>query len=959
MPHRFCRKILSKTRIAINIATIFALVFYQLFLPFTLIQASADESPAQTTATSEPENSNSNDNKDNSNDNKEILGQAQDDTTEKTCEVKNSELTDYCQEKLDCDDIDKCLVKNSCGEIKKCLTVEIENKNETEVNNNVNSSSNTGENEIIQENSNENSNGNCNDNSEGFDNANDNGNLNANENTNSNENSNENTNSNENNNSSIDPSAPQGSAPSSAEAPAGGQDDNGGEAEIDTGDAVATSDVYNEVNTSIVSDNYQQTTINIEGTHDGDINLLEQFESVVANDTETETGSLTVHNENIAEVTNEIEVNANTGENSIETDGGNANIQTGDAVALSNTVNVVNTAIVGNNVLFAVVNVYGEWNGDLIVPGEGLLEVAPEPVYAETVIMNENEADVENEVLVEADTGNNAIDSEGNNNTADIISGAAYAGSEVVNIVNTSIVKNNFFFLMINNLGSWTGQISNWSEESGSYSNIFTYDFGVLDGGEAPTIDGLLAIFNKNSAKVENNVNVSANTGGNTIETEGDNAQALIETGNAWAQAKIINFINTNIIGNNWLFAVVNIMGKWNGDAVFAYPDLSVAISDGRDQVNPGENISYNVTYKNNGKAACDSTNILVSLPSYVTSGGNLNFSLAGLKPGEEKSFSISAVVSNDVPEGNTNLETLAGINTGTKEVELGNNMGKDETIAYRAPLVPASAGDNENPGNAFLGGVKEEKSNPSLTLTREVKDNRIHAGKTVTFNIFVENTGDVPLKDVIVFDEMKITAGTVGSFSWNLGDMKPGRKLRIQYKLAINVQAPSGSYRNTASGYGFDENDNKITANETSQKITVLGNETSNIVYNDYTDGQNLFQYGDSMITGGICFLDHWPAEDLINEANASGQDAFIAGANESNKPEFPIWMWLAAAAAYFLAINWSLFPKRKEIIGMLAGSAISEMVPAEVEEESYDPEYLEEEILEEEINENNGYKS
>jgi len=976
---------------------VLSLLYYQLLLPLALIKVRADSESVPIGAAATPDNtngnkssdtkkdSNNNDNQDktvthqettnnnqnqatgeeknkedNANDNKELSEIVQEDSAAKTCDLKNSELTDRCQTELECSDIDKCLVDHSCAEIKKCLSIKIESNNNANINNNVASEANSGNNEIIQ-NNNDNAieqNAETDGSDNGLEPTGDNGS----------------SNSNANNNSAASLGLPASPASGQLEPTA---EDNGNtnandnsstgqSAAIDTGNAAAITDVYNQVNTNIVSDNFQQTTINIDGTYDGDINLLDQFQQVneANNNSDNElTGSLVIQNENTTELTNNIEVMADSGDNAISATGsdplnyssaeqaGNvANIQTGDAVAVSSTVNVVNTNIVGNNVLFAVVNVYGEWNGDLIVPGEGLLEVAPEPVYAVTEIVNENNADVNNNVVTEADTGNNGIIQEGSSNSAQINSGEAYAESDVLNIVNTNIVKNNFFFLMINNLGSWTGKILNWNEENNSYSNIFSYDFGVLADGVSPTIDGLLAVFNKNSAQVDNKVSVSANTGGNIIETEGDGAQATIRTGNAVAMAKIINFINTNIVGNNWLFAIVNVMGKWNGNAVFAYPDLAISISDGRDQVGPGESIDYKVTYKNNGKAACNSVKILVALPDYVSSAGQgLDYTLSGLKPGEEKSFSVLATVSSDIPEGSTDLNSAAGITTGTKEIALGNNSASDTTIAYRAPLESAdSESANLEPANVDSGDTgitKVEdtgvvKNNPGLTLTREVKDKELRAGNTVVYSIFIENTGDVNLHNVVVFDQMKNKSGVAGSFSWKLGDVDAGRKLRIQYKLAISPQALPGTYLSVASAYGYDKDDNKITAQEASQKITVKGIE--NNLVNNYQPGNNIstsiVQYYTQYITGGICYLDHWPAEDLINQADAANLDSEFLGTEDSSSGNpIPFWMWLAAALSYFLSINWSLFPKR-EVAEAMVGVAglLGDTLPAEVETEA-----------------------
>jgi uncharacterized membrane protein len=320
--------------------------------------------------------------------------------------------------------------------------------------------------------------------------------------------------------------------------------------------------------------------------------------------------------------------------------------------------------------------------------------------------------------------------------------------------------------------------------------------------------------------------------------------------------------------------------------------------------VGPGEALNYTVTYKNNGKAACDNANILVTVPSFFNTSDSLEHTFAGLKPGEEKSFNIKGIISSDIPEGNTNLEALAGIATGTKEVELGNNIGKDNTTAYRA----TSASLNEDKNEAINSGAGDEKLKSSLTITRKVKDKRIHAGDTAIYYIYIQNTGGTDLRDVVVTDNMRLKNTLMGTFSWNIGNMKAGSKYRIRYKLAINELAPAGVYRSTASGYGYDSKGNEVVANKDSQKITILGNTTyDNLAYNNYEYGQNMFQYGDSVITGGICYLDEWPA---LNEAQAAENPTFLAAADSN--PSLPLWIWLAAILAYLLIVNWSLFPKK-----------------------------------------------
>ena len=71
-----------------------------------------------------------------------------------------------------------------------------------------------------------------------------------------------------------------------------------------------------------------------------------------------------------------------------------------------------------------------------------------------------------------------------------------------------------------------------------------------------------------NTAKIDNNLNLSANTGGNSASknTGGDSS---ITTGDASIVANIVNFVNTNITSTGRLFVtVVNVFGSWLGDFV-------------------------------------------------------------------------------------------------------------------------------------------------------------------------------------------------------------------------------------------------------------------------------------------------------------------------------------------------------------------------------------------------------
>src|SRR5690606_19371843 len=73
-----------------------------------------------------------------------------------------------------------------------------------------------------------------------------------------------------------------------------------------------------------------------------------------------------------------------------------------------------------------------------------------------------------------------------------------------------------------------------------------------------------------NNASIDNEVLITANSGGNTIS---DTDNGVIETGNAYAGLNLINVANTNLIDSNYLLVTLNAFQDVNGDIVF--PSLS------------------------------------------------------------------------------------------------------------------------------------------------------------------------------------------------------------------------------------------------------------------------------------------------------------------------------------------------------------------------------------------------
>lgn len=603
---------------------------------------------------------------------------------------------------------------------------------------------------------------------------------------------------------------------------------------IETGDAAAKTLAVNAVNTNIYTENGAEYIKNITEDYTGDVNLLEAFNDILDSaqnlnqENQEAVEHITIINANTAEKVENIAVaEASSGDNTILNGSGTADIKTGDAEASASIFNLINTNIVGDNWLFAVINNVGNWTGDLIVPGAGLLNAPPADMVFDKIVNNNLAENIKNFLSSSANSGGNASDSK--SGSAEIGTGEAVASSSAVNIVNTNITRNNWFFLMINNSGQWLGKVVNWNGEDPNQGTAYEYDFGSLSEFYQPS--KIVSVYNSNKAEeVANTVSASANTGDNRASAEGD---AAISTGNASAWASAFNFVNTNITGNNWLFGVVNNAGNWKGDVVFAYPDLSIGLSADKEKIQPGDSLVYTITYKNGGKAKCGNVDLMLSLPEYFSyqsdsqggvrsSGRDYFWSVAGLDPGEEESFRVTVDSDIQTPRDVLSLESVAGVKTDTEEKELSNNYDSEKTGLLFIT----------NPQITIQNNVLAiPKSRAKLSIERR-EDATVAVGNISNHSILVKNRGKEILYNVEVKERIKNPAGEkMAEYVWQIAKLKKGQSALIEYQIFADPLIALGGYKHTASARAIDYYGRKVEGKSVSQIVAFVSGSSSHVI--------------------------------------------------------------------------------------------------------------------------------
>jgi uncharacterized repeat protein (TIGR01451 family) len=635
--------------------------------------------------------------------------------------------------------------------------------------------------------------------------------------------------------------------------------ENDGDATVATGDALAYANLVNFLNTNIVgSDFVIDVSSCTEGlTEDIDYNLIwkEVMESGhqagLQLTSEGDVNVFLVNNENVAGLENDVDVTAASGGNEANGNGGKAKVETGEAIALANVLNFVNLNIVGSKFFLGVVNVFGDFNGNLILPrpdwffdttstavNEGIeLENQSQDLPGNGIFANQNEAEIQGQVNTFSETGTN----EANDNSADsaIETGNANSQSNVFSLLNTNIMRNNWFFLVVNSLGLRSGKILGWmapnSIQNGEDESLGVYQLGLdsssSNNNEEGAYRGMFS--NSNSAHVDNDVNVSALTGQN--QTNGNLGSSEINTGNATSLANVFDLVNLNIWGSRWFMGVVNILGDWQGNTVFAYPDTTVHLAGGGEDISAGESFEYAITFENQGEDEANDVSLELELPegvSYLSDSSGLVpqfkdnkyvWQIGTLSSGQTGIVNVAVQVENDFSsEGNLSfwswlvpevhaaevdqigeIVAVAVIGTSDPESDLSNNTSSTTTFVYN-PSEGKGVGDQRQP-------VLE------ITAKNNVND-FVYPGDTVTFEVTIENKSDVSSYNTVFHQELlNGIPGDFGTIAINLGTVEPGRVGKLTFGLALkdNGFLDEGHYYTIAQVFGRAPNGNQVASNE------------------------------------------------------------------------------------------------------------------------------------------------
>jgi hypothetical protein len=258
-------------------------------------------------------------------------------------------------------------------------------------------------------------------------------------------------------------------------------------------------------------------------------------------------------------LTNTITATAASGNAVVAGNGDAGDATSGNAQAIINLINIINSSVSAGQSFIGTINIYGDFNGNILVPQSLIDELlamgAGSGDDPSSLSTNTNES-ITNNVAASATSGDaKVVDNSGAYGSA--TTGTANTNVTILNLTGSSVVGKNVLLVFVNVLGTWIGVLMNApaGTTSGEYAGGVS---SSAPGNNAP------AVANDATMDITNNVDASAVTG-NAIVAHNQNA-GNATSGNADVAVNILNIADSELSLANWFgILFINVFGTWNG----------------------------------------------------------------------------------------------------------------------------------------------------------------------------------------------------------------------------------------------------------------------------------------------------------------------------------------------------------------------------------------------------------
>ena len=337
-----------------------------------------------------------------------------------------------------------------------------------------------------------------------------------------------------------------------------------------SGNATSTANILNQIQSKWDINDLLTFSSDIYGSVFGDllVNTSDLGPKSNVAVTNNKNNNLDVNVNNNTTINNDINVVAQTGDATVShnTTGGDAT--TGNANAFANIINMINSSINSGSAFMGTLNIYGDFDGDILFP-QGALDTLIASTGPDSSVdvnnqqnnnvnaeINNNTA-INNNIHATATTGDATVSH--NTTGGDATTGNANSKVTMLNLTGKDVVSENTLLVFINVLGKWVGVLMD--APAGTTAAAIGSGAKVASNN---TANNNLTYTENNNATINNNINVEAASGNATVSdnTTGGNAK----TGDANANVNVANLVGSNIASNSWFGVLfINVFGTWNG----------------------------------------------------------------------------------------------------------------------------------------------------------------------------------------------------------------------------------------------------------------------------------------------------------------------------------------------------------------------------------------------------------
>jgi hypothetical protein len=307
---------------------------------------------------------------------------------------------------------------------------------------------------------------------------------------------------------------------------------------------------------------------NINGNVVGDLyidpNMINNQSVAVANsDTNN---NVTINANGSGLINNDITLGSTSGSATVDSNTNAGSATTGNADAIANIVNMINSAVSANKSFLGVININGNLDGDILLPPNFLDQLIASNAPHSTVALNNNTTNnltanttnnetISNDVSLAAASGNANVFN--NTNAGGATSGAAKTNLTIFNLTGKQVVAKDSILVFVNVLGQWVGLIM----DAPAGTTAAAIGGNVTSNNN---VNNNVEVNSETNNVINNNLNINSNSGDATVSNNTNAGGAT--TGNASASANIANIIDSQLSASDWFgLLFINVLGIWHG----------------------------------------------------------------------------------------------------------------------------------------------------------------------------------------------------------------------------------------------------------------------------------------------------------------------------------------------------------------------------------------------------------